>query len=587
MAPWAGKIPLSAPTAVNQMKAALLALSVFLFATVLHGSGLPQKFEKWLNEEAVYIISSQERDQFLKISTDAERDAFIDRFWKMRDTDPSTEENEFRSEHYARIKYVNERYGEGVPGWRTDRGRIWIMHGPPDDIHYEYGGGSLEIDIENPTAVLTGDSSGDRLRRYRLAFNAPETEIWVYRHIGGARNVTSYFEIIFSRTDPTQIYQLNQSLRSSADSAQSRGQRYHRDFAIMTVIRGHYFGGPYRIVYAGEYRFQDLDDFYQSIFHPMRLPRVDGSEYGMALQDLERSPGELLMEKLTLGRTLREKVRSRIFFEDLPLHVRVGTMQSRSGSTVLPISVGIPHQDDRGHLLGKDGDTLDLALELVNRQGDTAASLIDTVKLHGKDAAEASTERYLYQTRLAARPGEYRLSIYAALRNHNSSALRELDVRLPDYGSGALQMSDLLLFGSVLTREAYKKSLGRHELPEFLGQTNPVFLKDHVLIPSSDSRFRRSQKLTAFFEVYNPGIPSGAKVPSLQVHCRFTKNDGQKEELPEKLLSYLTDSDLRRTTYGISIPLISFATGQYSLQFDVYDPVQRETVSKMASFTVY
>ncbi len=569
------------------MKAFSIWASALFSSTLLFGGDLSPKFDKWLNQDVVYIISAQERSQFLKLSTDSEREAFVDRFWKIRDTDPSTEENEFKREYYARIQYANEHYNDGIPGWKTDRGRIWIMHGPPDDIHYEYGGSSLKIDVENPTTVLTGESSADRQRRYRLTFNAPETEIWVYRHISGARNVTSYFEVIFSRTDPEQIYQLNRTLRSGAASAQTIGERFRRDYAIMTFIRGHYFVGPYRIVYAGEYRFQDLDDFYQSIFHPSRLPRLDSMEYRVALQDLERSPGEDLMEKLALGRTLKEKVRSRVFFEDLPIYIHVGTLQSEPGSTVLPISIGIPHRDDKGHILGRERDILDLMLELVDKQGDTAASLIDTVKFDGRDATQDQTRNFLYQTRLAARPGVYRLSIYAALHGHNSSALREMEVRLPDYASGRLQMSDLLLFDEVLTKEAYKHSAERRDLPRFLGQTNPVFLKDHVLIPSSDCRFRRSQKLTAFFEVYNPGIRSDTKTPSLEVRCRFARNGGQPEELPARLLSYLTDSGSRRTTYGISIPLISFATGQYSLQFDVYDPVQGAAVSRTASFTVY
>ena len=91
------------------------------------------------------------------------------------------------------------------------------MHGPPDDIHYEYGGSSVEVNVENPTEILTEDSSADKQRRFRVTFNAPETEIWVYRHIPGAHNVPSYFEVIFSGTDPNQLYFLNQTLRIAAN----------------------------------------------------------------------------------------------------------------------------------------------------------------------------------------------------------------------------------------------------------------------------------------------------------------------------------------------------------------------------------
>ena len=132
----------------------------YVLASVLAFSGtrMPEKYQKWLDEEVVYIISDQERSEFKGLSTDTDRDAFIDRFWKIRDTDSSTEENEFKKEHYARILYANEHFHDGIPGWKTDRGRIWIIHGPPDSRHYEYGAGSLGIDIENPTEVLTGEA---------------------------------------------------------------------------------------------------------------------------------------------------------------------------------------------------------------------------------------------------------------------------------------------------------------------------------------------------------------------------------------------------------------------------------------------
>ncbi|HRD02997.1 MAG TPA: GWxTD domain-containing protein [Candidatus Saccharicenans sp.] len=97
---------------------------------------LPKKYEKWLNEEVVYIITPAEREIFLKLQTDRERDLFIEAFWKHRDPIPETEENEFRTEHYKRIEYANKRFGREAakPGWKTDRGRVYIILGPPNFI---------------------------------------------------------------------------------------------------------------------------------------------------------------------------------------------------------------------------------------------------------------------------------------------------------------------------------------------------------------------------------------------------------------------------------------------------------------------
>lgn len=94
------------------------------------------RYEKWLNEEVVYIIAPEERTAFERLTTDAERDRFIEQFWLRRDPTPGTPANEFQQEHYRRIAYANQRFAtaSGKPGWQTDRGRIYILYGPPDEI---------------------------------------------------------------------------------------------------------------------------------------------------------------------------------------------------------------------------------------------------------------------------------------------------------------------------------------------------------------------------------------------------------------------------------------------------------------------
>jgi GWxTD domain-containing protein len=568
------------------MKFVLFLVCVTLATPLAAARDLAPQYVKWLEREAVYIISNAENKEFNRLTTDTERDAFIEKFWKIRDTDSSTQENEFRKEHYERIRQANERFADGIPGWKTDRGRIWILHGPPDDVHYEYGGGSVGIDIEKPTAVLTEDANPDRRRSYRLSISKPETEIWLYRHIEGARNFPTYFQVIFSRTDPTQTYQLNQVLRQVASRASlDYAERVQRDAAIKIFLRGHFFGGPFRILYAGQYKFQDLDDFYQSIFHPLRLPMISVGDFHEGIQDLERSSGEVLMEKLALARAIREKVRSRIFFEELSITVRTGTLQAASGATVLPVSVGLPATDRQGHPIGSPSDTLDLLIEIVDARDEVKASLVDSVKITGGD--QKTQGRSLYQTRLAAAPGDYRLRIYAALRGHPAAVSVDMPVTLPDYGAG-LAMSDLLLFENMVPRDDFKKTQrDGNRTPRFLGRTQPVSLKNFVLIPSADGQFKRGQKLTAFFEVYNPSLAEGDKGPALRVRCRFKRAGGIEQELPEKFLDYMTESKARRTTYGISIPLLGFSTGDYSLEFDVFDSVQGKEIRKAASFTIY
>ncbi|MFP4082874.1 MAG: GWxTD domain-containing protein [Candidatus Aminicenantes bacterium] len=104
---------------------------------------LPPRHRKWLSQDVAYIITSKEKDVFLQLSTDKERDMFIQAFWKQRDPVPETPENEFKEEHYRRIAHANEYFGRETtrPGWQTDRGRIYIVLGPPVDVGRYEGGG--------------------------------------------------------------------------------------------------------------------------------------------------------------------------------------------------------------------------------------------------------------------------------------------------------------------------------------------------------------------------------------------------------------------------------------------------------------
>src|ERR1700722_4851019 len=105
-------------------------------------------YKKWLDEDVVWIITDEERQAFKQLSNDEEHDQFIEAFWQRRDPPPDTEENEYKEDHYQRIAYANEHFAAGIPGWKSDRGRIYIMYGPADEIDSHPSGGSYERPIE-------------------------------------------------------------------------------------------------------------------------------------------------------------------------------------------------------------------------------------------------------------------------------------------------------------------------------------------------------------------------------------------------------------------------------------------------------
>src|SRR2546430_92503 len=108
-----------------------VALSATQFAGVLAGQA---NHQKWVDEDVVYIITDAERLAFQQINSDEGREQFIERFWARQNPAPGQAPNPFKEEHYRRIAYANEHFAASVPGWKTDRGRIYIVLGPPDEI---------------------------------------------------------------------------------------------------------------------------------------------------------------------------------------------------------------------------------------------------------------------------------------------------------------------------------------------------------------------------------------------------------------------------------------------------------------------
>src|SRR5262245_51921737 len=130
---------------------------------------------RWVDEDVAYIITDDEKTAYHRLKTDEEREQFIESFWQRRDLTPDTVENESRDEYYERIAYANEHFASGIPGWKTDRGRIYILHGKPDNIESHPSGGTYDRPIEE---------GGGTTSTYPF-------EIWRYRYLEGMGNEIS------------------------------------------------------------------------------------------------------------------------------------------------------------------------------------------------------------------------------------------------------------------------------------------------------------------------------------------------------------------------------------------------------------
>jgi len=159
---------------------------------------LETPYRKWLNEDVAYIITDEERTAFKRLQTDEEREQFIEQFWLRRDPTPDSIENEFKEEHYRRIAYTNENFASGIPGWKTDRGRIYITYGPPDEKETHPSGGTYE----RPSEEGGGTTS-------TFPF-----EQWRYRYIEGVGS-----DIIIEFVDPTMSGEYRMTMDPSEKDA--------------------------------------------------------------------------------------------------------------------------------------------------------------------------------------------------------------------------------------------------------------------------------------------------------------------------------------------------------------------------------
>src|ERR1019366_4321915 len=156
------------------------------------------QYKKWLNEDVIYIIAPEERRTFLRLQTNEEREQFIEAFWQRRNPDPDSLDNTYKEEHYRRIAYVNEHFPSGIPGWKTDRGKINIMRGPADEIDSHPTGGNWDRPM---------DQGGGSTSTYPY-------EDWRYRYLEGmGENV----EIEF--VDPTSTGEYHLTMDPSEKDA--------------------------------------------------------------------------------------------------------------------------------------------------------------------------------------------------------------------------------------------------------------------------------------------------------------------------------------------------------------------------------
>jgi GWxTD domain-containing protein len=495
-------------------------------------------YKKWLSEEVPYIITDTERAAFKRLSTDDEREAFIENFWERRNPNPGSPENEFKEEYYRRIAYANEHYASGIQGWKTDRGRIYIMYGPPDEIEAHSSGGMYD----RPQSEGGGTTS-----TYPF-------EQWRYRYIDGLGN-----NIILEFVDPTLSGEYHLTMDPGEKDALA-----HVPGAGLTMAEQ----------MGMSYGQSKQDRFVRSDGMTLGTPMTGYSE-PESMQEFNRLDlfARIFQPPEVKFKDLKAVVTSKLSTNLLPFEARTDFIRVTDETVLTPITVQINNSDLQ--FQNKDGvmhGVLDVYGELTSLGGHIVNTHEKSLAL---DVPEHEFEIYqthksIYQFSIPLKPGRYKLNLVLKddLNGHMGS--EELGILVPNFSEEKLTHSTLILADQILP------------LPTTQVGSGPFVIGGTKVRPSVNNTFTRDQKLGIYMQVYNLGIDDKTHKPSLDVRYEIDKDGKSLLDQPEDAANLKKAS--QQYTVVKTMGLKGLTPGKYTVQIKVTDNIKKETISPSQSF---
>jgi GWxTD domain-containing protein len=501
---------------------------------------LDTPYKKWLSDDVTYIISPEERQAFLRLQTNEEREQFIEQFWLRRDPTPDTPENEFKEEHYRRIAYANEHFASGVPGWRTDRGRIYIIWGKPDEIESHPAGGSYQ----RPQSEGGGETA-------TFPF-----EQWRYRYLEGIGS-----DIILEFVDSSMAGEYHLSLDPGEKDALA-----HVPGAGPTTMES--MGMSSKVD-----RFQNTDG------------TTLGKGVGMRPESLEEFTRLTTWAKVQQAppvkfKDLEAQVTSRIVRDQLSFEYRFDFFRVTDDTDLVPITIQIPNR--QMSFQEKDGvQTAHLNLfARISTPGGRVVQIFEDVitKDFPSTLLQQSLKGYsIYQKAVPLRPGLYRLDI--VVKDVNSGNVGVVNTRLPvpRYEEDKLASSKIVLADEIVRVSSRDIGLGQ------------FVLGDVKVRPKLDPTFSPGEKLGIYLQVYNLKPDEKTHQPSASFVYRVVK-DGQKDgdapilKFEESTQQMGEHGD--QVTLDKTMTLVGLQPGKYKLEIQITDNLAKQTISPSADFTV-
>jgi GWxTD domain-containing protein len=474
------------------------------------------------------ILTPEERKAWSKLQTDEEREQFIPEFWRIRDPNPDTDANEYREEYYERLAYVNEHFASGIPGYKTDRGRIYLRFGKPDQIESHPAGGRYERESWE---------GGGSTSTYPF-------ERWFYRHIPGRAGA----EIEF--VDPT-------------GSGEYRIARNPFEKEALLLVPG---AAPTTDGISQAQRAVAAS----GLGNPFSSREQDGPFNWLDLMKLVSSPPPVAgRDPFGPGLIDTPKI------DDNPLNFEIsfGFFRLADDRVVTTITVQI----DNRELVFQDSGGLQVArLNITGRVGDVigrrAGSFeeVVTTTVTSQELIEAKERKSAYQKRVILTPGHYKVSMLVRDVTSGATGVRQVGFTVPRFGV-SLTTSSLML-ASVLKQVT--------DAPVSL----QFVIGDKKVIPNISGTYRRGTPVGIYMQIYNAGIDQTMLKPSVDVDYLLLK-DGK--EIGKQVEDWRGNTDSgQRLTLARLLDSSGLTPGHYAIEVRVRDRVSGQSLVQSQKFTV-
>jgi GWxTD domain-containing protein len=500
---------------------------------------LETPYRKWLNEDVAYIITDEERAAFKRLQTDEEREQFIEQFWLRRDPTPDTVENEYKEEHYRRIAYANEHYASGIPGWKTDRGRIYITFGPPDEIESHPSGGTYE----RPPEEGGGTTS-------TFPF-----EQWRYRYIEDIGN-----NIIIEFVDTT----MSGEYRMTSDPSEKDALLYVPGAGLTLMEQ---MGLSDKTA-----RFNNTDGTHLGVPFGGRTESMNEFNRIEQFAKLQRAPAVKFKD-------LEAAVNSRISYNILPMKVRVDYFPVTDASVLTNITLQFDNKDLQ--FQAKEGvqkavvNIYGRITTMTRRMAVTPFEDTVTVDAPTEMLQAYATQKRVYQKTVPLAPGTYRLNVVAKDVIGGNLNNYEVAITVPRLDVDKASTSTLIL--ADLIEQVPSRSIG-----------NGMFVIGSAKVrPRVDEVFKHDEKMGIYMKLYNMGSDDATHKPVGQVQYEVLKKGSNEKvaDLTEEL-GELPDASGSQVTIEKFLNLNSLTPGQYTLRLKITDKTRNQVLTPSADFTV-